>query len=92
MEEAAYSAAIENSNSKASIRRKIHFLPFAKNSKRDEIFTALDSQHKIAPAFTHSEKCEDPVKAVNTLREYLKQFQLLNSDKGSTMPPQVKPT
>ena len=55
-------------------RRKIHFLPFVKNSKRDEIFTTIDSQHKIAPAFTNSEKIEDQAKAIISLREYLKQY------------------
>jgi len=38
-----------------NVKRKIHFLPF-KNSKRDEIFSANESQQKIAPAFTHTEK------------------------------------
>lgn len=73
---AAYSAAIDTSSAKSNIKRKLHFLPFTKNSKRDETFNAQDSQLKIAPAFTYSEKLEDPVKAVVTLREYLKQYQL----------------
>ena len=72
--DAAYSPAIDTSSSRSNIKRKIHFLPFAKNSKRDETFTAQDCQHKIAAAFTISEKSDDPLKAIITLREYLKQY------------------
>jgi hypothetical protein len=36
-------------------KRKIHFLPFQKNSKRDEVFSASDSTNKVAPVFSNSE-------------------------------------
>jgi hypothetical protein len=72
---AAFSPAIDTSSSKANIKRKLHFLPFGKNSKRDETFNAQEYQHKIAPAFTNSEKQADPIKAVVTLRDYLKLYQ-----------------
>jgi hypothetical protein len=49
-------------------------LPFSKNSKRDEIFSAKEAYHKIAPAFSMSEKNEEVGKAVLSLREYLKQY------------------
>jgi len=43
-------------------KRKIHFLPFQKNSKRDEVFTEGVDSHKVAPAFKHSEGVEEPSK------------------------------
>jgi hypothetical protein len=54
--------------------RKIHYLPF-KNSKRDEILSSVDSQHKLAPAFTQSEKLGEAGKAIGALRDYLKWYQ-----------------
>ena len=54
--------------------RKIHYLPF-KNSKRDEILSSVDSQQKLAPAFTQSEKLGEAGKAIGALRDYLKWYQ-----------------
>jgi len=51
--------------------RVIHFLPF-KNAKRDENYHAASDQHKIAAAFSHSEKFDEPAKAISTLKDYLK--------------------
>lgn len=53
--------------------RVIHFLPF-KNAKRDENYHAASDQHKIAAAFSHSEKFDEPAKAISTLKDYLKSF------------------
>ena len=57
-----------------NVKRKIHYLPF-KNSKRDEILSSVDSQHKLAPAFTQSEKLGEAGKAIGALRDYLKLYQ-----------------
>ncbi len=60
---------------------KLHFLPFVKNSKRDEVFSAQESLNRIAPAFTNSEKVDDPTKAVAQLREYLKTYLATHSER-----------
>ena len=57
-----------------SVNRKIHYLPF-KNSKRDEILSSVDSQQKLAPAFTQSERLGEPGKAIVALRDYLRWYQ-----------------
>ncbi len=54
--------------------RKIHYLPF-KNSKRDEILSSVDSQQKLAPAFSQSEKLGEAGKAIGALRDSLKWYQ-----------------
>ena len=52
----------------------VHFLPFAKNPKRDELFLIPESNSRCAGAFTKSERPKDPINAIDSLRSYLEKF------------------
>lgn len=61
---------LDEDASHLNAQRKFHFLPFSKNSKRDEIFLTKDLQVKVAPAFSKSERIENPIKSISSLRDY----------------------
>ena len=54
----------------------LHFLPFVRNPKRDELLQISESGCRCAGAFSNSESPKDPLKAIESLREYLSKYKM----------------